>query len=181
MRVKKTLISVAVALGIGSLGSGTLLADDSGHHGHSRYRHYKFEFKPIDSSASSENWDPAAPWKLPYGYTQKVVSDETALNIYDGGRDDWHDMNTVNETGPAAGRYMYRTHEVRGVPEGGAVSVVDLKTGETKLLAQDPSWDALDGIRWTEWGTILFAEEVEGGRLLEIELESDLMTMKAVH
>jgi secreted PhoX family phosphatase len=80
-------------------------------------------------------------------------------------------MNTVNETGFQAGRYLYRTHEVRGVPEGGAVSVVDLETGETKILAQDPSYDALDGIRWTPWGTILFAEEIPGGRLLEIVLD----------
>ena len=96
----------------------------------------RFEFDPIDSSASSENWNPAAPWKIPEGYTQTVVSDESSLNIYDGGRDDWHDMNTVNETGKMAGRFMYRTHELRAPanqPEGGSVSVVDLETGETKL------------------------------------------------
>jgi secreted PhoX family phosphatase len=79
---------------------------------------------------------------------------------------------------------MYRTHELRypsNQPEGGSVSVVDLKTGETRLLAQDASYDALDGIRWTPWGTVLFAEETDGGRLFEIELENDLMTAKAVH
>jgi hypothetical protein len=77
---------------------------------------------------------------------------------------------------------MYHTHEVRGVPEGGAVSVVDLETGETKILAQDTSWNALDGNRWTPWGTVLFAEEVDGGRLFEIELdENDLMTATAVN
>jgi len=41
-------------------------------------------------------------------------------------------MNLVNEIGGLAGRRMYRTHEVRGVPEGGAVSVVDRKTGEAR-------------------------------------------------
>ncbi len=107
-------------------------ANAGGNHG--------FNFKPIDGSADSANWDPAAPWKLPKGFDQTVVSNETNLNIYDGGRDDWHDMNTVNETGRQAGRYMYRTHEVRGQPEGGTVSVVDLKTGETKILAQDNTW-----------------------------------------
>ncbi|MCI0507336.1 MAG: PhoX family protein [Gammaproteobacteria bacterium] len=140
-----------------------------------------FIFKPIESSANSADWNPAAPWKLPKGFEQMIVSDETALNIYTGGRDDWHDMNTVNETGPMAGRFMYRTHEVRGEPEGGAVSVVNLETGETKVLAQDPTWDALDGIRWTSWGTILFAEEIDGGRLLEIVLdENDRMTAAEV-
>lgn len=146
----------AVALAI----AGTCNADDN-----------KFDFEPIDSSANSADWNPTAPWKLPEGFTQRVVSDETDLNIYDDGRDDWHDMNTVNETGPQAGRFMYRTHEVRGEPEGGAISVVDLKTGKTRILVQDTSWTALNGIRWTPWGTIIFAEEAKGGRLLEIILD----------
>ncbi len=86
--------------------------------------------------------------QLLHGSWQKViVSDETDLNIYDGGRDDWPDMNTVNETGPMAGRFLYRTHELRypdNQPEGGTVSVIDLKTGETTILAQDPSYNALE-------------------------------------
>jgi hypothetical protein len=142
-----------------------------------------YNFKPLNESANSADWGPTAPWKVPKGFKQWVVSDETNLNIYDGGRDDWHDMNTVNETGPMKGRFMYRTHELRNPdnqPEGGSVSVVDLKTGETRLLAQDPTYNALDGIRWTPWGSILFAEEVTGGRLLEIFLEDDLMTAKEV-
>jgi len=154
----------AVALAV----TGVCNADDN-----------KFDFEPIDSSANSADWNPAAPWKLPEGFTQRVVSDESALNIYDGGRDDWHDMNTANETGPQAGRFMYRTHEVRGVPEGGAVSVVDLKTGETRILVQDISWTALDGIRWTQWGTLVFAEETAGGRFFEVILDPN-DRMKAI-
>ncbi|MDJ0808347.1 MAG: hypothetical protein QNJ78_16135 [Gammaproteobacteria bacterium] len=138
----------------------------------------------MEASADSAEWDPTVPWIIPEGFTQAVVSDETDLNIYDGGRDDWHDLNTDNETGWMAGRFMYRTHELRlpaSLPEGGSVSVVDLKTDETRLLAQDPSWDALDGIRWTPWGTLLFAEEVYQGRLFEIKLDpNDLMTITAV-
>ena len=155
--------------------TGAAVADDKGHHG--------FNFKPLDESANAADWDPAAPWKLPKGFTQAVVSDETNLNIYDGGRDDWHDMNVVNETGKMAGRFMYRTHELRypaNQPEGGTVTVVDLETGETRILAQDPGYDALDGIRWTPWGTVLFAEEKTGGRLLEIELNDDMMSAAAV-
>ena len=90
-----------------------------------------FGFEPIDSSADSADWNPAAPWIIPEGFKQYVVSDETALNIYDGGRDDWHDMNTVNESGPKAGRYLYRTHELRfpdNQPEGGSVR----RTGATR-------------------------------------------------
>lgn len=142
-----------------------------------------FNFTPLDASADSADWKPASPWKVPKGFKQWVVSDETDLNIYDGGRNDWHDMNTVNETGPEKGRYLYRTHELRSPnnqPEGGSVSVVDLKTGETRILVQDPGYDALDGIRWTPWGSILFAEEITDGRLFEIFLEDDRMTAKQV-
>ena len=185
---KKTVIAGAVAAAfVGSIVvAGSVCADGFG--GINKER---FAFKPIDSSANSANWDPAAPWKVPKGYTQEMVSGETNLNIYtettftDNGveqSNDWHDMNTVNETGPEAGRYLYRTHEVRGVASGGSVSVVDLKTGDTKVIAQDTTYDALDGIRWTPWGTVLFAEEVDGGRLFEIELDAnDLTTAVAVH
>ncbi|MCG6976546.1 MAG: PhoX family protein [Acidiferrobacterales bacterium] len=164
---KKVIAAVSTVAIAGSIAfTGNALADKG----------YNFSFKPIDSSANSNDWNATAPWKLPYGFTQRLVSGESALNIYDASRDDWNDMNTVNETGKDAGRYMYRTHEVRGEPEGGAVSVVDLKTGNTKVLAQDPTWNAVDGIRWTPWGTVLIAEEVEGGRLFEIKLNSnDLM------
>jgi len=171
MMKKKMLAGLIAVAMTGAMALSTNVLADRGHHG--------FNFKPIDSSANSADWNPAAPWKLPEGFTQSVVSDETALNIYDGGRNDWPDMNNVNETGNMAGRFMYRTHELRAPgnqPEGGSVSVVDLTTGETKLLAQDPSWDALDGIRWTPWGTVLFAEETDGGRLFEIVLNDDMMS-----
>jgi hypothetical protein len=144
----------------------------------------------IDGSANKADWNPAAPWKLPAGVTQRVVSSEANLNIYGDGYDDWNDMNTLNETGLDAGRYMYRTHEVRmgdGSPSsvnsvGGSVSVVDLTTGEAKILANIGGYNttgyggyggynSLDGILWTPWGTLLFAEENEGGRLFEAVLD----------
>jgi len=151
-----------------------------------------FAFDPIASSADTTAWNPAAPWVIPGGFRQYVVSDESDLNIYQvpavtGDGDDWHDMNTVNETGKHAGRYLYRTHEVRGSnggTMGGVVSVVDLKTGETRVLVGPDTvrpYQALDGIRWTPWGTLLFAEEVAGGRLLEVILDpKDPMTAVSV-
>ncbi len=126
----------------------------------------------------------SAPWKLPEGYQQIIVSDETDLDVYPNfactnfPKADWPDMSTVNETQKHAGRYLYRTHEVRPflmAPDcgattpasiaaykaigGGALSVADLETGATKILAQRTDWEALDGIVWTPWHTILFAEE----------------------
>ncbi len=139
-------------------------------------------FKAIPASANSKDWNPAAPWVIPKGFRQSLVSDEGALNIYPDGVSDWYDMNAVNESGPLAGRYLYRTHEVRcgaiwavyprcATYPGGAVSVVDLQTGVASILAQDSSYQALDGIRWTPWGSLLVVEETEGGRLLEISLD----------
>jgi hypothetical protein len=164
---QKSILAIAVSAVLAISGSMALAESSSTG---------PFGFNPIDASASSAGWNPAAPWKIPAGFTQSVVSDESDLNIYDGGRDDWNDMNTVNETGRQAGRYLYRTHEVRGVPEGGAVSVVDLQTGTASILAQDTSWTALDGIRWTPWKTVVFAEETAGGRFFEIFLNDDMVT-----
>jgi len=178
--MKKTILSAVVAATLtASFGS---VASDHGHYGHK-----SFKFKALEESANAADWDTATPWKLPKGYTQTVISDESALNIYPEGRDDWHDMNVVNETGPEAGRYMYRTHEVRlgrgdDVVDaiGGTVSVVDLYTGESKIIAQEGGlengYTALDGIRWTPWGTVLFAEETAGGRLFEMVLNDDMMS-----
>jgi secreted PhoX family phosphatase len=77
-------------------------------------------------------------------------------------------MNTENENGPHAGRFLFRTHEVRGHEDGGAVSMIDLKTGQHLVLAQNETYNAVDGILWTPWGSLLFSEEVTGGRLFEI-------------
>jgi hypothetical protein len=126
-------------------------------------------FEPIPGSAygqASSTWD--VPFIVPDGFEQTLVADETTLNIYGGNVDDLTDMNTVNETGIRAGRYLYRTHEVGS---NGSVSVVDLETGEAKVIAQNQGWRRLDGIRWTPWGTVLFAEETAGGRLFEMFLD----------
>ncbi|WP_448808594.1 alkaline phosphatase PhoX [Agromyces bauzanensis] len=126
-------------------------------------------FDPIGGTPYN---DAAADWTEPFvipdGFTQQLVADETVLDIYGGGADDLTDMNTVNETGPQAGRYLYRTHEVGS---NGALSVVDLQTGEAKVLVQRADWSRLDGLRWTPWGTVLFAEETAGGRLFEAFLD----------
>lgn len=82
--------------------------------------------------------------------------------------EDLWDMNTQNEFGKDAGRYVYRTHEVGAglagspprAPGGAQVTVIDLKTGVTRNLAERTDWERFDGIVWTPWGTILAAEEV---------------------
>ncbi|WP_292835122.1 alkaline phosphatase PhoX [Microbacterium sp.] len=156
----------ATALALVPAGTGHA-ADGQAADGHAADRLMGFD--PIGGTPYSEataTWE--QPFVIPEGYSQRMVADETVLDIYGGGVDDLTDMNTVNETGKQAGRYLYRTHEVDG---NGALSVVDLKTGEAKVIAQDQGWRRLDGIRWTPWGTILFAEETAGGRLFEAFLD----------
>ena len=131
-------------------------------------------FEPIAGSAygrASESW--TVPYLLPEGYTQTLVSDETTLDVYPG-TPDLHDMNTQNATGVDAGRYLYNTYEVAS---GAVLGVTDLRTGESKVIADGADWGFdwrhLDGIRWTPWGTLLFDEEAPGGHVYEAFLAGD--------
>jgi hypothetical protein len=155
--------AVGLTLGLaGAAGAAPLHRDDDRRH------RAPFTFTALAASAYGQG---TADWTLPYllpaGYTQQLVADETVLDIY-AGADDLTDMNTVNETGRHAGRYLYRTHEVG---DNGALSVVDLRTGEAEVLLQDAGYRRLDGLEWTPWGTLLFAEETDGGRLFEAFLD----------
>jgi uncharacterized protein len=123
-------------------------------------------FTPLAGSAYGREHDAdidTIPFLIPKGFQQRIVSSERDLNIYAGS--DMFDMNTVNETGEQAGRYLYRTHEVGGQAvrvkggSGGAVSVVDLQTGQARELVGHADWIALDGLVWTPWQTLLVTEE----------------------
>jgi len=128
-----------------------------------------FSFTPLSSSAWQEmTADPdvlnSRPLKLAAGFSQTILSDETHLDIYTG--NDWTDMQVLNESGKDAGRYLYRTHEVRRLNdrlrdgrEGGSVSVVDLSTGSATIFAMRSDWEAIDGLLWTPWNSLLVTEE----------------------
>jgi len=116
------------------------------------------EFTPVPTSTpcvGESGGRQAKPFVIPEGYEQQVVAEEGDPGT-NANTDNW-DMNTQNEFGKDAGRYVYRTHENRDKPS--QVSVTDLQTGETKILAERADWEAFDGIVWTPWGTILAAEE----------------------
>ena len=124
------------------------------------------KFDPIAGSAFCNVVAPPAtlegfasyqPFILPEGYASRVVTTERDPGLFNLGKGvDNFDMLTLNETGPQAGRFLYRTHEVGS---NGSLSVTDLVTGETRIVANASHYEALDGIVWTPWHTVLFAEE----------------------
>src|SRR5262245_12328772 len=137
-------LRVAVGLAVcAAVMAGTAIAAIDGKGKDTRADFTPFErFTPL--SASADRGAPVDdPFVLPDGYEQLVVAREG-----DGGTTDLWDMNTQNESGKDAGRYVYRTHEVGGA---GQLSVTDLETGTTTVLATRPHWERLDGIAWTPW------------------------------
>ena len=122
------------------------------------------DFTPLASSAACVLPPPTVagfaaykPFVLPEGYAQTILATELAdFAPVAGTSGDVPDMLVLNETGPQAGRFLYRTHEVGS---NGAVTVTDLQTGQTSLFDKQAHYEALDGIVWTPWHTLLFAEE----------------------
>jgi hypothetical protein len=102
-------------------------------------------FTPLPSSAVCSVGGGLEQVLLPSGFVATLVASEPSFpdNI---------DMNTVNETGADPGRYLYRTHEIA---PNAAVSVTDLETGESRIVARRADWERFDGIVWTPWGRIL--------------------------
>lgn len=114
-------------------------------------------FSPLATSATCtvDGGNPSAPLVLPAGYSQSIIATEPSFQ-------DLPDMNTLNESGPEAGRYLYAAHEVGS---NGSVSRLDLLTGDVSLVAQRSDWERLDGIVWSPWGTIITAEESKSASL----------------
>ena len=115
----------------------------------------RFDFTALATSAAcTPGGNAAKPFLLPAGFDQVNIASEPDY-------DDVGDMNTQNENGREAGRFLYQTHELGS---NGSVSVIDLVTGLTKTIARRADWESLDGIRWSPWGTLLIAEESNAAR-----------------
>lgn len=122
------------------------------------------DFEPIGNSAvcaappaTLAGFATYSPFAIAAGYTQTILADEIGdFAPAAGSSGNLPDMNTLNETGPHSGRYLYMTHEVSS---NGAVTRLDLETGVSTLVDKQSHYEALDGIVWTPWGTLLFAEE----------------------
>jgi hypothetical protein len=149
MCYRKLIIAVAVASA--AVTAGATQSPDAPQGG-------PFQFTPLPASAICvPGGTGEQPFIIPPGFVQLVVAREG-----DGGAPDQWDMNTLNETGPHPGRFLYRTHETT---TDGAVSVTDLETGQTRVLVKRPDWNRMDGIVWTPHGTLLAAEEMRPGRM----------------
>ena len=130
-------------------------------------------FTPLASSVAGGALPEAAPLLLSSpSFVQQTISanDRGALN---GGvklGDSW-DMQTVNETGPMAGRYLFTPYETGTA----GVKRLDLLTGQSVTIVPEGAQGFVSGdaSRWTPWGTYLTAEESWGtgstkGRLFEV-------------
>jgi len=112
-----------------------------------------FEFTPLSSSfaCTVSGGDPANPVALPAGFAQSILVSEPQVA-------DAIDMNTQNENGPQAGRYLYRPAE-GSVSEVSVTDLQNLGPNSTRRFAFRPDWESLDPIVWTPWGTMLIGEE----------------------
>jgi hypothetical protein len=119
-------------------------------------------FTPVASSATCRVGGAGEQVLLPPGFIASTIAGEAEPSYPNNA-----DMNTVNESGVQQGRFLYRTHELG---DNAGVSVTDLSTGETHIVARRADWERFDGIAWTPWGTILAAEEVTTSVLKDPEL-----------
>ena len=149
---------------LGAAGGATAIAADGGADTRADFTPGA-RFAPLASSSpctGAPAGREADPFVVPAGYEQTVFAEGN------GALEDLWDMHTQNESGTDAGRFVYRTHEVGGqdpneepaLGTGGQVSVTDLRTGATTVLAERNDFERFDGIAWTPWNTIIAAEEV---------------------
>jgi hypothetical protein len=112
---------------------------------------FRFTALPSSFACTISGGDPVNPISLPPGLNQTIIASEPQFA-------DAIDMNTQNESGPDAGRYLYRPSE----GSVGEVTVTDLKhlgPNSTKRFAFRQDWESMDPIVWTPWGTLLVGEE----------------------
>jgi hypothetical protein len=117
------------------------------------------DFSPLASSAGATA-DERAPMSLgsPEFWQESIADRQSQLAESKPNSGSW-DMNTVNETGPHKGRYLFTVFETSQP----GVQRHDLVTGETETLwqapASGPGYRSFDAMFWTPWGTLITAEE----------------------
>ncbi len=133
------------------------------------------DFTPLVSSAPATA-DEAAP--ITFGnpiFRQRSIADRTTQLAADKPNSGNWDMNTLNETGRHAGRYLFTVFET----DQAGVQRHDLWSGRTETIWQSPAplqHVAFDPSFWTPWGTLITGEEawdanvvLPYGRLFELK------------
>ena len=124
-------------------------------------------FTPLGASAGPTA-NEATPITLSSpNFSQRSIADRTtqlAAGQFNSGA--W-DMNTVNQGGPDAGRYLYTVFETGQ----SGIQRLDLTTNAARTIWQSPaaapalnSHVAFDASYWTPWDTFITAEESWGGQ-----------------
>lgn len=148
-------------------------------------------FTPIPSSVAAGSLPEAAPFQLGNAaWTQQSIADRTtqlAAGQFNTGA--W-DMNTVNENGPSAGRFLFTVFETSQA----GIQRLDRQTGTAQTIFQSPapapaptSHVAFDASYWTPHGTFITAEENWGGqpnpygRLFEVTTPLAAAPVAATH
>jgi secreted PhoX family phosphatase len=116
------------------------------------------DFTPLAISAGPTA-DEAAPITFgnPEFQQRSIANRASQLTALIPNSGDW-DMNTINETGPQKGRYLFTVFE----SGQSGVQRHDLLTGETHTIWHSPTDGghvSFDPSYWTPWGTFITAEE----------------------
>ncbi len=129
------------------------------------------DFTPLATSVAGGLLPEDKPFELSSPYFKQVTLHANGLPG-SGARYGYNwDMNTLNETGPDAGRYLFTPYEVGSA----GVRRLDVTNGNaTTIVSQGTQGFTVgDASRWTPFGTYLTAEENWGpastkGRLFEV-------------
>lgn len=116
------------------------------------------DFTPLPSSAGPTD-DESHPITFgnPAFEQRSIVSRDEQLQDGQPNSGDF-DMNTVNETGPRKGHYLFTPFE----SHQSGIQRTNLDTGETETLWYSPApenYIRWDGSTWTPWGSYVTAEE----------------------
>jgi secreted PhoX family phosphatase len=115
-------------------------------------------FTPMAGDVGEATLPESAPYKLSsphFSQTTIVARDPFETRRFDSGN---YDMQTANETGPDAGRYLFAPYETGQA----GIQRTDLTTMQTTTIWAAPvpgSHVSFDASRWTPWGSLLTAEE----------------------
>lgn len=123
------------------------------------------QFTPLASSVPAGSLPETAPFTLSSPkFSIRTLSANDAGSANGGVKlgDNW-DMNTLNENGPQAGRYLFTPYEIGT----SGVRRLDLQTGQAITIVNG-GFGGGDASRWTPFGTYLTGEEATNGRLFEL-------------